>query len=416
MCGMKRRAFLGLLGVGAVSAACVRWWPDEGLWNPCLAPVLPPHLAAHPWVLDAWAGLDPARCWDSHVHLIGVGDNASGVWVNPAMRSVWHPVQSTQLRFYLNASCVADNGDVDAAYVARLRQLCEGLPAGMKLMLLAFDYHYNEAGERVEALSAFHAPNDYAAAMAAAFPARFEWIASVHPYRADCVEALDEAVRRGARAVKWLPPAMGMDPASPLCDRFYAAMARHDLPLLSHGGDELAVHGADAQDFGNPLRLRRALEKGVRVIVAHCASMGEGVDLDRGADGPRRENFALFARMMDEPAYRGRLFGDISAITQINRAGPYLHTLLRRDDWHARLLNGSDYPLPGVMPLFSLRALVQDGFIDGDEAALLSELRPYNPLLFDWVLKRRLKAEGRRFAPAVFETRRVFQTAASSNA
>ena len=223
-------------------------------------------------------------------------------------------------------------------------------------------------------------------------------------------------MRHGARAVKWLPPAMGMDPASPLCDRFYAAMARHDLPLLSHGGRERAVHGAGRQDLGNPLRLRRALEHGVRVIVAHCASMGEGADLDRGADAPQVENFALFARMMDEPAYRGRLFGDISAITQIDRAGPYLRTLLQREDWHARLLNGSDYPLPGVIPLFSLRGLAADGFIDEDEAALLSAIRRHNPLVFDWVLKRRLKADGRRFAPAVFETRRVFQAAASSNA
>ena len=413
---MKRRAFLGLLGVGALSTACVRWWPVEGLWNPCLAPALPPELAGHRWVRESWADVDPAQCWDAHVHLAGVGDNASGVWVNPAMRSARHPVQSTQLRFYLNAACVAGNGNVDAAYLARLRQLCEGLPAGVKLMLLAFDYHYNERGERVEALSAFHAPNEYAAAVAPAFPERFEWIASVHPYREDCVEALDWAVRHGARAVKWLPPAMGMDPASPLCDRFYAAMARHDLPLLSHGGRERAVHGAGRQDLGNPLRLRRALEHGVRVIVAHCASMGEGADLDRGADAPQVENFALFARMMDEPAYRGRLFGDISAITQIDRAGPYLRTLLQREDWHARLLNGSDYPLPGVIPLFSLRGLAADGFIDEDEAALLSAIRRHNPLVFDWVLKRRLKADGRRFAPAVFETRRVFQAAASSNA
>ena len=41
---------------------------------------------------------------------------------------------------------------------------------------------------------------------------RFEWIASVHPYRRDAVAALGQAVRNGARAVKWLPAAQGMDP------------------------------------------------------------------------------------------------------------------------------------------------------------------------------------------------------------
>ena len=64
---------------------------------------------------------------------------------------------------------------------------------------------------------------------------------------------------------------MGIDPASSKCDRFYQAAARLDLPIIAHAGRELAVHGGDAQHFGNPLRLRRAMEQGVRVVVAHCA-------------------------------------------------------------------------------------------------------------------------------------------------
>ena len=32
--------------------------------------------------------------------------------------------------------------------------------------------------------------------------------------------------------------------------------------------------------------------------------------------------------------------------------------MLKRSDWHARLLHGSDYPLPGLGPLYSLAALV----------------------------------------------------------
>lgn len=405
---MKRRVFLGMLGTGALAAACVRWWPDDGLWHPCLPPALPPDLAAHPLLRALWEDVDPAACWDAHAHLLGVGDGGSGAWINPALRSVLHPIQTAQFRFYLNAACVADDGGADAAFLARLRALCEGLPAGVKLMLLAFDYRYDERGARVAEESPLYVPNRYAAAVAAAFPERFEWIASIHPYRDDCVEAVDAAARQGARAMKWLPPVMGMDPASSLCDRFYAALARHDLPLLSHGGVEHAVSGAGADDYGNPLRLCRALAHGVRVIVGHCASMGKGVDLDRGADGPRLDNFALFARMMDEADYHGRLFGDIAAITQVNRAGPPLRSLLRREDWHARLLNGSDYPLPGVMPLFSLRGLVRDGFIDAAEAKVLVALRRHHPWLFDWALKRRVAAGGRRFAPGVFETRRVF--------
>ena len=67
------------------------------------------------------------------------------------------------------------------------------------------------------------------------------------------------AAGHGARAVKWLPPAMGIDPASARCDRFYAAAARLGLALLTHAGEEKAVHGAAEHGFGNPLKLRRAL-------------------------------------------------------------------------------------------------------------------------------------------------------------
>ena len=146
----------------------------------------------------------------------------------------------------------------------------------------------------------------------------------------------------------------------------------------------------------------------MRVVVAHCASIGNDVDLDRGEDGPLVESFELFARLMDEPRYRGRLHGDISAIAQINRPAANLRRILERSDWHARLLNGSDYPLPGVLPLISVERLIAHGLLEASVAGLLQEIRAHNALLFDLVLKRLLRAGPRRFAPAVFETRDFF--------
>jgi mannonate dehydratase len=103
------------------------------------------------------------------------------------------------------------------------------------------------------------------------------------------------------------------------------------------------------------------------------------------------------------------LFGEISAVTQANRAGPQLEILLKRAEWHHRLINGSDYPLPGVFPLFAPRRFVERGYLNEDEARVLLEIRRYNPLLFDFVLKRSLAKDGKRFAPAVFESRRAFE-------
>jgi predicted TIM-barrel fold metal-dependent hydrolase len=314
-----------------------------------------------------------------------------------------------QRRFYLNASCTEREGKVDEDFVTRLLQCLDVFPSGAKVMLLAFDFHYDEQGERQEDMSAFFIPNRYAATLAQRFPDRLEWICSVHPYRPDAIDELNWSARQGARAVKWLPSAMGMDPASPKCDRFYQALVSLNLPLLTHAGEEKAVHGGSLSELNNPLRFRRPLDQGVRVIIAHCASLGEDIDIDRGPNGPRVEGFELFQRLMDEPRYQGRLFGDISAVTQANRTESILTTLIRRVEWHPRLINGSDYPLPGVMPLFSLRRFVNQRFLTDSQAQVLSEIRPYNPLLFDFVLKRSLVSGGQRFTPVVFESRRVFE-------
>lgn len=408
----RRTFLLGLAAASAVGgAAAWRFWPEQGFANPCGA-ALPRELARHDIVRGAWEGIDPARKWDCHAHLVGTGDSASGIWINPQMHSPLSPLQFAQRLFFLNAGCVhRAEGRVDESYVERLHNLVDGLAPGVKLMLLAFDHTYAESGERDLPGTAFHTPNAYAAAVAAKHPRYFEWIASIHPYRPDCVEALEDAVRKGARAIKWLPPAMGIDPGSARCDRFYAAAARLDVPLLTHAGQERAVHGAARPEFGNPLRLRRALDHGLRVIVAHCATMGEDRDIDRGPEGPPVPSFDLFARMMDEPRYVGRLFGDLSAVTQINRAGPALHRLLQRTDWHDRLLNGSDYPLPGIMPLFSVDRLADLDLIAPRSVPVLKGIREHNPLLFDFVLKRELRSQGRAFATAAFHTRDFFMRA-----
>jgi len=348
--------------------------------------------------------------WDAHAHLVGTGDSGSGVAVNPRMNSLLNPAEFARRLFFLNAGCAHDApGSVDRAYVERMHNLMDGLRPGAKLLLFAFDRTHGEGGEVLWERTGFYVPDAYARDTARAYPQVFEWVASVHPYRADCAEALERARREGARGVKWLPAAMGIDPGSPLCDRFYAALARLRLPLISHAGLERAVMGTDVQDYGNPLRLRRALDVGVRVVVAHCASMGQDRDLDRGADGPVVDSFELFARLMDEPRYAKLVHGDISAVTQVNRAGGTLARLLERDDWHPRLLNGSDYPLPGLMPIFSVEFIVSLGLLDPAAGPVLSEIRTHNPLLFDFVLKRSLRRSGKRLAASVFQTRRFFE-------
>ena len=380
------------------------------LFNPCLDAELPAPLASHELVERALDGIDPAKFVDVHVHLLGVGGGPDGgAWVGDQMLRLSNPLQYARYRFFLNASCVPRDAEPNRAFLDRLLACHRATLPGSRLMLLAFDQVYDARGRARPETTAFHVPNAYTRAVAERHPGELEWAASVHPYRADAVEALDAAVAGGALAVKWLPNAMGIDPASPRCDAFYEALARHRIPLLSHGGRERAVTGFGDDALGNPLKLRRALDHGVRVIVAHCASFGTGVDLDAGDGGPRVPNVDLFARLMDDPRYEHLVMGDISALLQSNRTAAALGKVLERTEWHERLLNGSDYPLPGVVALFDLDEMADRGFLPSDAVPVLETIQDHNPLMFDFVLKRTVSRHGARFSPRVFETARHLQ-------
>ena len=162
------------------------------------------------------------------------------------------------------------------------------MAVGFHALLFAFDWARDDAGAPLLDRSTFHVPDDYVAGLAQRYPERFTWAASIHPYDPSALDRLDAAAARGARAIKWLPSAQGIDPADARCDRFYAKLAALRIPLISHAGDEQAVHGF-GEHLGNPLRLRRALDAGVRVVIAHCASLGDGQDTDRAGDATLSE-------------------------------------------------------------------------------------------------------------------------------
>ncbi|MBF0285473.1 MAG: amidohydrolase family protein [Magnetococcales bacterium] len=373
---------------------------------------LPESLARHPLVQRAWEGLDFQQVWDVHVHLVGVGDDPeSGIWLHPRHFSPLHPVAYLSRAAFMRGAKV-DPKDVDRSFVRRLLALTEDFPPGYRVMLLAFDGCYDARGALDLDKTPFLIPNRYAAALARRHPERLAWIASIHPHRGDAVEALEAAAEEGAMAVKWLPQAMGIDPAEPRCDPFYDALARLQLPLLCHTGVERAVHGGvGEQEWANPLRLRRALDRGVTVIAAHCASLGRAVDIDQGPDGPSVPAWRLFFRLLDEPQYHHQLFGDLSATLLANRESRFQHELLRRREWASRLLQGSDYPLPGVKILLSPTQLAEEGLLDRDHIKVLKALRRHNPLLYEFVLKRTITLAGESLPANMFHTRRAFPRA-----
>ncbi|MFG6414340.1 amidohydrolase family protein [Roseateles sp. DC23W] len=363
-----------------------------------------------PLLARTFDGVDVQQLWDVHTHLLGTGDSGSGCTVNAQLSQWWHPVEMLRKRFILNAACVpADAPSVDRVYVQRLRALADEFPVGARWLLFAFDHACDDAGRPHAAHTTFHVPDAYAARIAAEHAQRFAWVASIHPYRPDALARLDAALAGGAVALKWLPSSMNIDLRDPRLRPFYDRLAATRLPVIVHCGEERAVPGAGRDELGNPLLVRAALERGVRVVIAHCASLGSALDLDqiRPREVPA---FSLFARLMDED-WGGRLLGDISVVLQTNRQPHVGRTLLARDDWHPRLLHGSDYPLPGIPAAVRLPRLVDAGLLDATDAPALAQLREHNPLLFDLALKRLARWRGARWSAAVFATRPHFDQA-----
>lgn len=356
-------------------------------------------------VKRAFEDIDPTRLVDHHTHIAGIGTSPTGAFVNPKMRTWGHPFHHLKFKVYLSAAGVADVEQADAQLIKRLVNLVKHISNHGKHRLLAFDKNYSPDGSPDLQKTEFYVPNEYVFALAEQYPDLFVPNISVNPYRPDALAELEKWARRGARVVKWLPNAMGINPADPKCDAFYLKMKELDLILLSHGGEEKAVEAEEDQKLGNPLLLRRALDHGVKVIVAHCAGLGQNEDLDR-PDKKSTHNFDLFMRLMDEKRYEGLVFGEMSAMTQFNRIGKPLTTILEREDLHERLVNGSDYPLPAINVLIRTRPLVKGGYINTDEREALNEIYDYNPLLFDFVLKRTIKLPGttKRLPASIFLT------------
>ncbi len=346
--------------------------------------------AAKELMRRAFRGFENGGCIDAHVHAVGLGTEDNGIYINPTWVSLWHPIKRARTKVYLSAAGVSDTERADRDYIERLVELARQLPPATRLFLYAQDWFHDENGRPDPERTSFRVPNEYVHSLAREFAEIFVPVISIHPHRADALEALEIWADQGVRFVKWLPNAMGIDPSAERLTPFYREMIARDMVLLTHTGDELAVDAEDLQHLGNPLLLRRPLDLGLRVIALHAAGRGSYEDVDRSGR-PLTPGFDLFLRLMDDPRYEGLLFGETASLTFFTHPDRTLRSLLERRDLHSRFLHGSDYPLPGINFLTRTSDLRDAGFITEEERGPLNEIYRYNPLLFDFVLKRTVR-------------------------
>ena len=402
---MNRRAFLAAAG-GALAAGCDLSL-KEGVLNSCRA-ALPPALAADSLVRSAWRGIVPADVWDVHCHLFGNGDSGAGPWFNPAMESLLRPQQYVQRLFFMNAGCVHESpGHVDASVVDRIRNQCAMLPAGAKVVLLAFDWARDDARHAgARALDVLRArcvrrggcrAGSVAIRMGGVRASECEGCA--RPPR------LGRGPRRAGRQVAAV--GAGHRPRIPAMRRVLLAAPRAapavDLACRRRAGGARPRRGA-RQPFASAPSARCRRARGRRALRL----------AGRGARPRPRELSPAGFQFLAVHAAHGDPGVSSAACTATSRRSrrAIASTCWRRSssasDWHARLLNGSDYPLPGILPLISPDLLVTRGMLDPSAVPVLREIREHNALLFDFVLKRSLVSNGTRLASGVFETRSFF--------
>ena len=91
---------------------------------------------------------------------------------------------------------------------------------------------------------------------------------------------------------------------------------------------------------------------------------------------------------------------------QFNRMPVPFATILKRQDLHHAWSTAATTRCRRSTPLIRTRSLARDGFITAAEREALNEIYDYNPLLFDFVLKRTIRhpETKQKLAASVFMT------------
>lgn len=267
------------------------------------------------------------RIIDMHCHIAGAGYGGSGCFISREMQN------SIKFKIYLKSFGVSLREVQEQGDGLIVKKIADQLTASQQVqaaVILAMDGVISPDGSLDKEATEIYIPNEFVRREVKKYDNLY-YGASINPYRRDAVARLKQAGADGAVLVKWLPSIMMIDPADMRLIPFYREMARLGLPLLTHTGDEATFTKAH-NEYADPQRLELPLTQGVTVIAAHMASSGE------------TEGQGNMARLTFLMKRYPRLYGDISALTQINRYGG-LARALQDSQLHGRLLYGTDYPL-----------------------------------------------------------------------
>ncbi len=280
---------------------------------------------------------------DIHIHIGGPGDSGSGCRMSNEF--IFSPAFGAML-IALKATPFDIRDEKIKEVILNAIDTSERVDFAV---LLALDGVY-ENGRYIESESHLVTPNDYIIEIAET-NRRVLFGASIHPYRKK-KEMLDEMRRcidSGAVLFKWIPSSQQINPMDNRCIPFYEVLAREEVPLLCHTGAELAVPTSDfsTNKFNDPRRLKKALDMGVKVVAAHCATPYLGAILP--ADKGYFDELMEMLRVSEKKKWH--LYADISAFctpTRITYLERINEAISNGTISPSRFLYGSDFPIPIV--------------------------------------------------------------------
>lgn len=262
---------------------------------------------------------------DMHVHIVGNGLRGSGCRLK---LHGWHRRLADFMLHQLGMTVSWDRPEFDETYVELLLRWLR-TSALTHAVILAHEEVYHEDGTKLD-FGSMVIPNDYVLQLAREFPEFLPGI-SIHPARKDALEELERCLEGGAALLKLLPNCQNVDCSRPAYRSFWEKVAAAGLPLLAHTGGEHTVPQYQPA-YANPATLRLPLECGVTVIAAHCATRSGLNDPD------------YLPSLLDLMQSYPKLYGDLSALNLPLRSAGL--TTLVRPEYHARLVHGSDFPVP----------------------------------------------------------------------
>jgi hypothetical protein len=234
-------------------------------------------------------------------------------------------------------------GDLTEHYLqALVRQTQEArkVLGKFRVVLLAQDCRYTEAGDPDWIHTTVYVPNEYLFRVVERYPDLFLPCASINPQRKDWEAELDYCLAQGARVLKIHPPTQAVNPADPRFRAFYQKCATRGMRIMVHTGAEHSAPIA-SKTLGDPRLLELALAEGCTVIAAHVGAKAF-------FDPPAEDHFPVLVEMM---ARQPRLYADTAILGSLFR-WRCVPEIVGTPDVLPRALHASDWPFPSNALVF----------------------------------------------------------------